>query len=274
MNLPKRVTIREVGPRDGLQMEPEFISTELKVEMINRLAATGIPRIEATSFVHPRAIPQMANAAEVMAQIERRPGTKYEVLVPNGKGAQRAVAAGVDGMLLVIAASDVLNRANVNMTTKESIDAATEVFDVAKAANIPVTVGIATATGCPYTGDVPPDRVMMVAEAAARLGAAEICLADTIGCGFPAQLANLATAVMERWPQVPVMVHLHDTRGLALANVIACMHAGVTTYDTSIGGLGGCPFSPGATGNGTTEDLVHMLHGMGIETGVDLDALL
>lgn len=274
MNLPKKVTIREVATRDGIQGEKEFIPTEDKVRIINAIAAAGVTRIEATSFMNPRALPQMADAEEVMARVERRPGTRYECLIANIKGAQRAAAARVDGMCLVIAASDTMNRANVNMTTEESLALVPALMEIAHRDNIPLMVGVASATGCPYTGPVAEERVLWVAEELMRMEVDELSFADSLGYGNPAQMERLATLLRERYPEAPLGVHIHDTRGLGLANAVACLQAGITLFEGSIGGLGGCPFAPGSTGNVCTEDMVHMLHLMGVDTGIDLDRLI
>ena len=274
MNLPKKVTIREVATRDGIQGEREFIPTEDKVRIINAIAAAGVTRIEATSFMSPRALPQTADAEEVMAGVERRPGTRYECLIANVKGAQRAAAARVDGMCLVIAASDTMNRANVNMTTEESLALAPTIIEIAHRDNIPLMVGIASATGCPYTGQVAEERVLWVAEELMRMEVDELYFADSLGFGNPAQMERLAALLRERYPEATLGVHIHDTRGLGLANTVACLQAGITLFEGSIGGLGGCPFAPGSTGNVCTEDMVHMLHLMGVETGIDLDKLI
>ena len=274
MNLPKKVTIREVALRDGIQGEKEFIPTEVKVRIINAIAEAGVPRIEATSFMNPRAIPQTADAEQVIAGVERRPGTSYECLIGNLKGAQRAAAAGVDAMCLVIAASDTMNRANVNMIAEESLAQVPAIIEVARQVNIPLMAGIAAATGCPYTGQVVQDRVLWLADELVRLGVDELYFADSVGFGDPAQMEGLVTLFREQHPQMPVGVHIHDTRGLGLANTVACLQAGITLFEGSIGGLGGCPYAPGSSGNVCTEDMVHMLHLMGVETGIDLDRLI
>ena len=274
MKLPSRVTVREVGTRDGFQFEREFIPTEEKVAIIDELTAAGIRRIEVTSFVSPRAVPQLADAEEVFARANRRPGVSYEALVANGHGARRAVAVGAERLLVVIAASDVFNRANVNMTMRQSLAEAAEIAEIARSAGVPLIGALAASTACPYTGDVPEERVLWLADEFVEAGVSELYIADSIGMGFPTQVQHLTETVMGRFPDLPLIVHLHNTRGMALANVLAALEAGATTFDSSIGGLGGCPFAPGASGNICTEDLVHMLHGLGIETGIDLDALL
>lgn len=274
MKLPQKVTIREVALRDGIQGEKQFVPTDTKVRIVNAIAAAGVSRIEATSFMNPKAVPQTADAEEVLARVERRPGTRYECMIGNVKGAQRAAAARVDGMCLVIAASDTMNRANVNMSTEESLAQVPTIMEMAHRDSIPLMVGIATATGCPYTGPVPEERVLWVADELARMGVDEMYFADSMGFGNPAQMERLAALFLERYPHIPLGVHIHDTRGLGLANTVACLEAGITLYEGSLGGLGGCPFAPGSTGNVCTEDMVHMLHLMGVETGIDLDRLV
>jgi hydroxymethylglutaryl-CoA lyase len=274
MRLPSAVTVREVGTRDGFQMERGFIPTDDKVGVVDELTAAGIRRIEVTSFVSPKAVPQLADADEVFARAARRPGISYEVLVANARGARRAVAAGAERLLVVIAASDVFNRANVNMTMRQSLEQTAEIAEVAAAAGVAMIGALAAATACPYTGVVPEERVLWLADRFVELGVSELYVADSIGMGYPRQVQRLTSAILDRFPTLPLIVHLHNTRGMALANVMAAMEAGATTFDASIGGLGGCPFAPGASGNICTEDLVHMLHGLDIETGIDLDALL
>jgi len=274
VRLPSSVTVREVGTRDGFQMERAFIPTEEKIAIVDELTAAGIRRMEVTSFVSPRAVPQLADAEEVFARAARRPGVTYEVLVANARGARRAAAAGAERMLVVIAASDVFNRANVNMTMRQSLEQAAEIADVARAAGIPLIGALAAATACPYTGEVPVDRVLWLADQFVEVGVSELYVADSIGMGYPKQVQQLTAALLDRHPHLPLIVHLHNTRGMALANVMAALEVGATTFDGSIGGLGGCPFAPGASGNLCTEDLVHMLHGLDIDTGIDLDALI
>lgn len=274
MSLPRRVKVMEVGPRDGFQMEKNFIPTEKKIEIINALSQTGIPAFQATSFVHPRAIPQLRDAEEVMTRIKRAPGVKYCALVPNAVGARRAVASGVDEIHVVLSASNTHNRANVNMTVEESLKGFEAVMEIAREARIPVKGGIATAFGCPYEGDVPEEQVMRIIERMLAMGMDKISLGDSTGMANPAQILRLVGKIKNRWPDLPVLLHLHNTRGMGLANALAGLEAGVTEFDAAIGGLGGCPYAPGATGNISTEDLVHMFHEMGIETGIDLDALI
>lgn len=274
MKLPKRVTISEVGTRDGFQIEPEFIPTEQKIEVVNRLSACGLPRIEVTSFVHPKAVPQLKDAAEVMARITRRPGTVYAALVPNDKGASRAVDAGVDEIHTVVSASESHNLANVNMTIAESLEKLRAVAEVARRANVPVVAGISTSFGCPFEGEVSLDHLESVVARLVDLGARGIALADTTGMTNPAQVSRTLERLMPKFRGVEWSLHTHDTRAMAIPNILAAMECGVIHFDASIGGLGGCPFAPGASGNVCTEDLVHCLHAMEVETGINLDQLI
>jgi len=274
MKLPERVTICEVGTRDGFQIEPEFIPTELKIEVVDRLSATGMPRIEVTSFVSPKAVPMLRDAEAVMAGIHRRPGTRYSALVPNDKGAVRAVDAGVDDIHTVVSASESHNLANVNMTIGESLGKLEATAQVAHRAGKPVYAGISCSFGCPFEGEVPVARLESVVRRLVDLGAKGIGLADTTGMANPAQVARVLEHLMPRFPGIEWTLHTHDTRAMAIPNILAAMGMGVGHFDASIGGLGGCPFAPGASGNVCTEDLVHCLAAMGVETGIDLDALI
>jgi hydroxymethylglutaryl-CoA lyase len=274
MAFPERVTMREVGTRDGIQSLGAFVPTERKIEMANMLARTGLTRIEVTSFVHPKAVPQMADAALVMAGIERVPGVLWEPLVPNLVGARRALEARSDRLVVVLAASDTFNLKNIRMTIADSLRGIADVVGVAREAGVPVSAAISTTFGCPYEGDVPEERVHEIVARLLELGVDEISLADTTGMANPLQVEGTVGRIRERWPDVAFSLHFHNTRGMGLANVVAGLRAGVTIYDASIGGIGGCPFAPKATGNVSTEDVVHMLHEMGIQTGIDLNALL
>jgi hydroxymethylglutaryl-CoA lyase len=274
MELPQQVTMREVGTRDGIQSLGAFVPTEQKIEMANALARTGLKRIEVTAFVSPKAVPQMADAAEVMAAIERPPGVSWEPLVPNLVGARRALEARSDRLVVVLAASDTFNLKNINMTVADSLAGIAQIIPVAREAGVPVSAGIATSFGCPYEGDVPEARVQEIVGRLLELGVDEVSLADTTGMANPAQVERMLGGIRERWPEVPFGLHFHNTRGMGLANVVAGLRTGVSIYDASIGGIGGCPFAPRATGNVSTEDVVHMLHQMGIQTGIDLDALI
>ena len=274
MRIPDRVTICEVGTRDGFQIEPDFIPTEVKVETVDLLSAAGLPRIEVTSFVHPKAVPQLRDAETVMARIKRRPGTRYAALVPNDKGAVRAVDAGVDAIHTVVSASESHNLANVNMTIAESLDKLRAVMQVATRAKVHVGCGISTSFGCPFEGDVPLPRLESVVRRLVDMGARAIGLADTTGMANPRQVSEVLQHLMPRFPGVEWTLHTHATRAMAIPNILAAMECGVTNFDGSIGGLGGCPFAPGASGNVCSEDLVHCLHAMGVGTGIDLDRLL
>ena len=274
MQVPERVTICEVGTRDGFQIEPDFIPTEHKVEVVNLLSEAGVPRIEVTSFVHPKVVPQLRDAEAVMAAIRRRPGTRYAALVPNDKGASRAVDAGVDAIHTVLSASESHNLANVNMTIAESIDKLRAVAQIARRAGVPMQCGVSTSFGCPFEGDVPLDRLEDIVARLVDLGARGIGLADTTGMANPRQVATVLERLTPRFPGIEWTLHTHDTRAMAIPNILAALEYGVTNLDASIGGLGGCPFAPGASGNVCTEDLVHCLHAMGIATGIDLDRLV
>ncbi|PYM42352.1 MAG: hypothetical protein DME12_08105, partial [Candidatus Rokuibacteriota bacterium] len=255
MKVPERVTICEVGTRDGFQIEPDFIPTELKVEVVNLLAEAAVPRIEVTSFVHPKVVPQLRDAEEVMAKIRRRPGTRYAALVPNDKGAVRAVDAGVDAIHTVVSASESHNLANVNMTIGESLQKIAAVMRVAEPAKVDVGCGISTSFGCPFEGDVPLSHLESVVRRLVDIGARAVGLADTTGMANPRQVARVFDHLIARFPGVEWTLHTHDTRAMAIPNILAAMECGVTHFDSSIGGLGGCPFAPGASGNVSSEDL-------------------
>jgi isopropylmalate/homocitrate/citramalate synthase len=271
--LPERVKVCEVGPRDGLQNESGVVATEDKIRYIDLLSASGLALVETTSFVRPNAIPQLSDAEAVMAGIERRPGVTYLCLTPNLRGYQRARAAGVEAIAVFTAASETFAKRNINMTIAESLTAFADVVQAARHEGVWVRAYVSTAFGCPYEGAVPPEAVLRVASALADLGLDEISIGDTIGVATPGQVAELAQALQAEMPVERLAMHFHDTRGTALANVLAALQANVATFDSSSGGLGGCPYAPGATGNLATEDLLYMLHGMKIATGVDLDAV-
>jgi hydroxymethylglutaryl-CoA lyase len=274
MKLPAHVTICEVGTRDGFQIEPEFIPTELKIEVVNLLSDAGLPRIEVTSFVHPKSVPQLRDAEALMAAIRRRPGTRYAALVPNEKGAVRAVDAGVDAIHTVVSASESHNLANVNMPIAESLAKLAVVLRVAERAKVHVGCGISTSFGCPFEGAVPLGQLERVVRGLVDAGARAIGLADTTGMANPLQVGRVLEHLQPRFPGIEWTLHTHDTRAMAIPNILAAMERGVTNFDSSIGGLGGCPFAPGASGNVCTEDLVHCLHAMEVATGIDLDRLL
>jgi hydroxymethylglutaryl-CoA lyase len=270
---PAAVSIREVGPRDGLQSEA-VVPTAAKIELLDALSGTGVRRIEAVSFVHPKAIPQMADADEVWARVARVPGVRYSALVPNTRGAQRALDAGFREIEVVVSASDTHNRKNVNRSTAESLDDIAGLIALLHGAGATVEVIVATGFGCPYEGDVDPARVASIVDRVVADGADRVAFGDTTGMATPRRVRELVTAVRDRQPEIPVLLHFHNTRGTALANVLTALELGITEFDASVGGLGGCPYAPGATGNVATEEVVHMLHDMGIDTGIDLDALL
>ncbi len=271
--LPSAVSLREVGPRDGLQNE-DPVPTAAKIALIDALSATGVKRIEAVSFVHPKAIPQMADADEVWAGITRNPDVRYSALVPNTRGAQRALDAGFTEIEVVVSASDTHNRKNVNRSTDESLDDITELIALLHAAGASCEVIVATAFGCPFEGDIPVERVVSVVDRVVADGADRIAFGDTTGMATPGRVTALVSAIRARHAEIPLLLHFHNTRGTALANVLAALQLGVTEFDASVGGLGGCPYAPGASGNLASEELVHMLDDLGIDTGVDLDALI
>jgi hydroxymethylglutaryl-CoA lyase len=272
--LPGKVEVNEVGPRDGFQAEDEFIPTGRKVDIIDALSRTGVSAIQVTSVVHPKAVPQLADAEEVMARIGRAPGVRYTVLVPNLRGAERAVPMNADGWELMLSVTDSHSRSNANRSTDEALKGMEPVVALARENGVEVTGSMATALGCPFEGKVPLERVLYVAEAYRAMGVRHLSVADTVGVADPRLVFETMSGLKERLPDVALGLHLHNTRGMALANVVAALQAGVTEFDSSVGGLGGCPFAPGATGNVSTEDLVHMLDLMGVRSGVDLDAVL
>jgi isopropylmalate/homocitrate/citramalate synthase len=274
VSLPGRVTVVEVGPRDGLQNEPGAVPAAIKIELIRRLADAGLPVVEATSFVSPRWIPQLADAAEVWAGLERRPGTRYPVLVPNEQGLERALEAGVEEIAVFSAASETFNQKNINTSIAGSLERLRPVAARAGAEGLGVRGYVSCVLGCPYEGDVPVETVVRVSGELIEMGCREISLGDTIGAGTPGKARRMIEAVAGACGIERLAVHFHDTRGQALANVYACLEAGVATVDAAVAGLGGCPYAKGATGNVATEDLVYMLHGLGIETGVNLPALV
>jgi hydroxymethylglutaryl-CoA lyase len=270
-----QVTIVEVSPRDGLQNEPEILSTDAKVELITRLVAAGARRIEAVSFAHPRLVPAMADAEAVMARVPRREGVSYAGLVLNRRGLDRAVDTGVDEVNVVVCVSDTFSRRNQNLSTGEAMGMAGEVAAEARSRGLFTTLTLATAFGCPFEGEVDPGRVVELARQGAAAGFDELCLGDTIGVGAPNQVRKLTARVREAVGEAPPLrYHFHNTRNTGFANAFAAILDGVTVLDASAGGIGGCPFAPNATGNIATDDLVYLLDRMGVATGVDLDALL
>ena len=273
-DLPASVKVKEVGPRDGLQAEDAILPTEDKLRLIDCLADAGLRAIETSSFVHPKAIPPLADAAEVFADLERRPGVVYSAIVPNEKGAERAVEAGADEIQVFLAATEGYNQSNVKMSVEESLEQSARIAEIVLEANIPFVAVLSVAFGCPYEGPVSPERVLDLCGRLIELGAGEISFGDTTGMAYPTQVRELCESYQDRYPEVPLRLHFHNTRGMGLANVLAALEVGVVRFDASVGGLGGSPYAAGATGNISTEDLVHMLHEMGIETGVDLEALI
>jgi hydroxymethylglutaryl-CoA lyase len=267
---PERVTVVEVGPRDGLQNERAIVSTADKIEFVNRLSAAGHAVIEVSAFVSPKWVPQMADASEVFTGIERNPGTRYTALVPNLAGLDRAAQAGVTEIAVFAAASETFSRKNVNQSIDESLATYAQVSERARAAGMRVRGYLSTAFGCPFEGVVDPSRVAEVAAKLQQLGVFEVAISDTIGIAHPGQVPRVLDAVLARIPVQQVALHFHDTRGTALANVLASLPYGIGTFDASAGGLGGCPYAPGAAGNLATDDLIYMLDGMEIETGVSL----
>jgi hydroxymethylglutaryl-CoA lyase len=269
-----RVFIHDVVARDGFQIEASWIPTERKIEIIDLLSQTGIAKIEATSFVSPKAVPNLRDAAEVMAGIHRSPLVTYVALVPNARGAERALAADVDEIVLVVSASESHNRANVRRSVDESFAGFREVFEVLRGSRLGVVGAIATAFGCPFEGSVPEAQVVDCVARYLDLGVAGVTFGDTTGVANPSQVERLVRTVKKRCGAIDLALHFHNTRGMGLANVVAGLQAGVVRFEGCLGGLGGCPFAPGATGNVCTEDVVHMLECMGYDTGVDLDRLL
>lgn len=273
MSYPERVTIVEVGPRDGFQVEPEFIPTEFKVEVIDAIARAGIRKIETSSFVSPKFVPQLADAAEVFAAIDRQPNTRYTALVPNLKGAERALEAGADGVRLVVTSTETYNKKNVGISVDQSFEVCRQIIDRLQTEPTKVEAVIALAFGCPFEGPVGEDRVSELAHRFFTMGVRDLSIADSVGLGNPRRVASTMTRLRSELPEVSFSLHLHDTRGLGLANVVAALQVGVDTFDASIGGLGGCPVFPNGAGNIATEDLANLCEEMGISTGVDIGAV-
>ena len=272
-DLPRQISVREVGPRDGLQNE-DPVPTQAKIELIDRLSGTGVERIEAVSFVHPAAIPQMADADAVWQGIRRAPSVRYSALVPNLRGAVRALDGGLTEIEAVVSASDTHNRKNVNRSTAESLDDIAQIIALAHERGATCQVIVSTAWGCPYEGDVPIERVVATASRAVADGADTISFGDTTGMATPGRVQRLVGEFRSQHPGAGLNLHFHNTRGTGLANVLAALQLGVSDFDASVGGLGGCPYAPGATGNIATEELVHMVEDMGVGTGIDLAALI
>ncbi len=271
---PARATIVEVGLRDGLQAERTVLPTAQKLELAERLLDAGLRHLEVTSFVSPKAVPQLADAAELLAALGRRPGVELSALVPNAKGAERAVAARVDAMMVFLSASESHNRKNLNRPIDHSLADVAEVTRIAEAARIPVHAALSVCFGCPFEGEVPLARVLRIAEELAMLGIRHLSLADTTGMATPPLVRERVPAVREALPGVELALHVHNTRGLGLCNVMAALELGIDRFESSVGGLGGCPFAPGATGNVVTEDLVYLLEECGVATGIDLERLI
>jgi len=274
MQLPKHVTLKEVGPRDGLQNEKTHIATADKVQLVNLLSQTGLNYIEVTSFVHPKWIPQLADAVEVLQAIKRQKDITYAALVPNMRGLERALQAEVDEVSVFMSASESHNQSNINKSIDETFPILQEVVNGAKAAHKNVRGYISTVIGCPYEGYIQPEKVLRVTEKLLEMGVDEISLGDTIGVGVPTQVENLLEELLKRYPVENFAMHFHDTRGTALANIVKSLEMGITKFDSALGGLGGCPYAKGASGNVATEDLLYLLDEMGIKTGVELNKVL
>jgi hydroxymethylglutaryl-CoA lyase len=273
-SLPSRVKLVDVGPRDGLQNEKQMVPAEIKIGLVHRLQQAGLREIEVTSFVSPKWVPQMADNAQVMAGIQRQAGVRYSVLTPNLKGLEAALESRPDEVVVFGAASEAFSQRNINCSIAESIERFRPVVALARSKGIPVRGALSCAVGCPYEGEISPERVGQVARLMKDIGVQHLGVADTIGVGTPLKVQRAMEAALAHWSLDDVSGHFHDTYGQALGNTLACLEMGVWQYDTSIAGLGGCPYAKGATGNVATEDVVYMLHGMGIETGIDLDLLV
>jgi hydroxymethylglutaryl-CoA lyase len=274
MTSPSRIVVCDVGPRDGLQNESRFVATADKIELVDRLTRAGLPRIEVTSFVSPKAIPQLADAEAVMRGIQRRPGVVYTVLVPNLRGAERARACGPDELNIVMSVSESHNTANLKMTRAASFQALSSVVALAQRERVALNVSLSCCFGCPFEGDVDAESVIEWIGRFSALGVTAFTLCDTTGMAYPRQVRELAVRVRERFPGHTFTLHFHNTRSLGVANVLAAVDEGIDRFDASLGGLGGCPYAPGASGNVCTEDTVHALHLEGFDTGIDLAALI
>lgn len=272
--LPPRVAIREVGPRDGLQNEDVILPTAAKRRLVEALADAGLTAIEVGAFVKPQNVPQMADTAELFAVINRRPGVVYSAIAPNVVGAKRAVAAGADAVQAFLSATESHNQSNVNMGVEQSLANVADMSELVRSAGKPFDAVLSVAFGCPFEGHVPIERVLELCGRLLDLGAEQVTLGDTTGMAHPVLVQQVVTAFRERFPRQRLRLHLHSARGAGLANIFAALQLGVVEFDSSVGGIGGCPFAPGAPGNLCTEDLVHMLHEMGVETGIDLPALM
>lgn len=273
-DLSGKVHIKDVSPRDGFQNVAKWIPTEAKIEIINRLIAAGVKEIEVTSFMHPKWIPQLKDAEEVCAGIERRPGVKLLGLVPNRRGVERAIKAGIDGVGITMSASETHNQKNVNMSRQDSMAQARAAFELADANGLAFTGGVATAFGCPMEGEVPISSIELLIDNYVDMGVRHVRLGDSTGMANPGQVEDTVAHLLEKYPGVTMTLHFHNTRGMGLANVLAGLRAGARNFDGCVAGIGGCPYAPGATGNIDTIDFVHMLHEMGIDTGIDMLALI
>ena len=269
-----KAEIIEVGPRDGLQIEKQFVPTDVKIEIVNALFAAGIGRMEVTSFVSPHAVPQLRDAAEVVAAVKRRPGMRTVALVPNRKGAERAAAAGIDEVVLFLSASQSHNRSNLNRSIEESLAGFPDVIAIARDAGIMPRGAMAVAFGCPFEGDVAFDQILRICESLVEMGVQGLTLGDTTGMATPPLIEHHCSQLMERFPDIELTLHLHNTRGIGLVNVVTGLDVGVRSFESSVGGLGGCPYAPGASGNICTEDLVYLLDEIGVETGIDINAVI
>ncbi len=273
-NLPDKIYLKDVGPRDGLQNEETWIETEDKVTMIDKLAQSGLREIEISSFVHPKWIPALSDAREVARQIQRYPDVNYSALVPNQKGLEHALEADLDGISVFMSASETHNQKNINKTIDETYPVLREVVEVAKQENKVVTGYVSTVFDCPFEGRMEPEQVIPVCEQLLESGADYLSLGDTIGSAVPSQVEALLDELLKWYPEEKLIMHFHDTRGMAMANILTSLNYGITHFDSSVGGLGGCPYAPGAAGNVATEDVLYLLHGLGIETGISMDHLL
>ena len=274
MKLPPSVTLVEVGPRDGLQNEKQAVPASVKIELVHRLQAAGLKNIEVTSFVSPKWVPQMADNAEVLAGIQRKPGVRYSVLTPNMQGLEAALLSQPDEIVVFGAASEAFSQKNINCSISESMERFRPVVAAALARGVAVRGAISCALGCPYEGEIAPERLALVARLMHEMGVQHVGVADTIGVGTPRKVQAALDAALRHYPLDAVSGHFHDTYGQALANTLAALELGISSFDTSVAGLGGCPYAKGATGNVATEDVVFMLHGMGIDTGIDLERLV
>jgi len=274
MGTPKTVKLRDVAPRDGFQSWPDYVPTDKKLEIIEAIRQAGVAEIEITSFVNPKVVPQMRDAAELMKTVPRGKRCIYSALVPNLKGAQLAIDAGADKLCVVISATDVHNQANVRRTVAESLAALDDIFSLAGSHSVPVIGGIGVAFGCPYQGDVPPEDVLRITKAYIDCGAKSIAYADTTGMATPPRVVQIVESFREQFPEIGLGLHFHNNRGTAMTNLYAALMAGADEFDTALGGIGGCPNVPDAAGNLPTSDVVYMLEDMGIDTGIDLDAII